>query len=132
MVWIRNLFLYLKGFSKHYSSHFIFSGYKVFMSYFNSTRSKRSLKLKQLNVYCYLEQDFHRITMKSYHYKKNLETLMPFYSLNFSKSFYFTAIDTFTHCTLKTQTLQGLTTPFFVLRNTAYYWAISVTVLTVL
>jgi hypothetical protein len=70
MVSIRNLVSYLKGFYKYYSSNFIISGYKVFMSYFNSTKSKRSLKLKQLNVYCYLEQGFHRITMKSYHYKE--------------------------------------------------------------
>jgi hypothetical protein len=60
MVSIRNLVLYLKGFSKHYYSHFIFSGYKVFLSSFILTKSKRILKLKQLNVCCYLEQGFHR------------------------------------------------------------------------
>jgi hypothetical protein len=69
MVSIMNIFLYLKGFSKHYSSHFIFFGYKVFMSSFSSTKSKRSLKLKQLNVCCYLEQVFTGITMESYQYK---------------------------------------------------------------
>jgi hypothetical protein len=61
MVSIRNLVLYLKGFSKYYySSHFIFSSYKVFLNSFSSTKSKRSLKLKQLNVCCYLEQGFYR------------------------------------------------------------------------
>jgi hypothetical protein len=40
MVSIRNLVLQLKGFSKYYSSHFIFSGYKVFLNSFNSTRLK--------------------------------------------------------------------------------------------
>jgi hypothetical protein len=44
MVSIKNLVLYLKGFSKHYSSHFIFSDYKVFLSSFSSTKSKRFLK----------------------------------------------------------------------------------------
>ena len=60
MVSIMNLVLYLQGFSKHYFNHFIFSGYKVFMSSFNSTKSKRYLKLKQLNICRYLEQGFHR------------------------------------------------------------------------
>ena len=47
MVSIRNLVLYLKGFSKHYSNHFIFSDYKGFLSSFSSIESKRSLKLKK-------------------------------------------------------------------------------------
>jgi hypothetical protein len=59
MVSIRNFVLYLKDFSKHYTSHFIFSGYKVFLSSFSSTKSKRFLKLKQLIVCCYLEQGFY-------------------------------------------------------------------------
>ena len=46
-------------FLKYYSSHFMFSGYKVFLSSFSSTKSRRFLKLKQLNVCCYLEQNFH-------------------------------------------------------------------------
>jgi hypothetical protein len=40
MASIRNPILQLKGFSKYYSSHFIFSGYKVFLNSFSSTRSK--------------------------------------------------------------------------------------------
>jgi hypothetical protein len=65
---IRNLVLYLKGFSKHY--HFIISDYKVFLSSFNSVKSKGSLKLKRLNVPCYLKQGFYRITIESYEYKE--------------------------------------------------------------
>jgi hypothetical protein len=53
MVSITNLVLYLKGFSKHYFSYFIFSGYKVTLSSFSSIESKKFLKLKQLNVYCF-------------------------------------------------------------------------------
>ena len=60
MVSIRNLGLYLKGFSKHYATHFIFFNYKAFLGSFSLTKSKRFLKLKQLNVCCYLEQNFYQ------------------------------------------------------------------------
>jgi hypothetical protein len=60
MVSIRNLGLYLKGFSKYYTTHFIFFSYKVFLGSFSLTKSKRILKLKQLNVCCYLEQSFYQ------------------------------------------------------------------------
>ena len=52
---------HILGFSKHYYSHFMFSGYKMFLISFSSTKSKKSLELKKkLNVCCYLEQGFHR------------------------------------------------------------------------
>ena len=51
MVSIRNPVLQLKGFSKHYSSHFIFSGYKVFLNSFSSIKSKG---LKSKIVKCML------------------------------------------------------------------------------
>jgi hypothetical protein len=113
MVSIMNFVLYLKGFSKHCSNHFIFSGYKLFLSSFSSTKSKKVFKVKIIECILLFRTRFSLGSQWSHiSIKKYPEILMPFYSLNFSKSFYFTAINSFTHCILKTQNSVRIDNPF--------------------
>ncbi len=53
--------------------------------------------------------------------KKHPETLMPFYSLNLSKSFYFTTINTFIHCLWKHKFPKDWQPFFIVLQSITYY-----------